>query len=269
VETTISYETARWDGTGWRDLHSPPPQEAHGGMAYDPVVGKTIVMVGAVTGIPLSMWGWDGTVWTQIFTPTVPPDTNGSVLLAFDGAHQNLVLFDSPRPGATSTWIFDGHDWTRSQTQTSPPPRDRATITYDASRRDVVLYGGVGSAGLTPLNDTWVWDGQAWTERSPTVRPMGAAFASLAYDPTAAEDVLVEGKPETPGMNQGGPVSWWKWNGTTWTSLGTAPMPLGSMTFDTRQNQMVLVPAIVGMGQPAPNPLQQTWISSNGHWQHA
>ena len=44
----------------------------------------------------------------------------------------------------------------------SPAPRSANPVAYDGATGQVMLFGGLGSAAN--LNDTWAWDGTAWTQ---------------------------------------------------------------------------------------------------------
>ena len=45
----------------------------------------------------------------------------------------------------------------------SPTPRAADPVVYDEATAQVMLFGGLG-AGFTSLNDTWSWNGTAWTQ---------------------------------------------------------------------------------------------------------
>ncbi len=52
--------------------------------------------------------------------------------------------------------------WTQKE-DIGPSPRYGHAMAYEAARQRVVLFGGSG--GTSPLfNDTWGWDGVAWTQ---------------------------------------------------------------------------------------------------------
>ena len=53
-------------------------------------------------------------------------------------------------------------------------------MAYDAATSTVVLFGGY--TGTKYLNDTWSWNGTAWSQLSPGTSPGIRAFTSVAYD---------------------------------------------------------------------------------------
>jgi hypothetical protein len=120
-----------------------------------------------------------------------------------------------------------------------------------------VLYGGASSS---LLNDTWVWDGNLWTQVADT-GPSGRAASSLAYDPGRKRALLFGGS--------GSSAQWlgdtWEWDGTSWTQVAdTGPSPrLGAaMTFDGANGRITL---FGGSGSGAV--LQRdTWIWDGAAW---
>ena len=42
------------------------------------------------------------------------------------------------------TWVWDGSNWIQQFPATSPSPRMWMSMTYDESRRQLVLFGGFG-----------------------------------------------------------------------------------------------------------------------------
>jgi hypothetical protein len=73
----------------------------------------------------------------------------------------------------------------------SPPPRAYLGVVTDAARR-LVLFGGrdqaLGSAGF--YDDTWTWNGTAWTEQHPAEAPSPRCCFSVAYDAASRQVVL-------------------------------------------------------------------------------
>ena len=46
-----------------------------------------------------------------------------------------------------------------------PPARSGAAMAFDAANGSVVLFGG--QSRTRSLDDTWTWDGTAWTQAHP------------------------------------------------------------------------------------------------------
>ena len=62
-----------------------------------------------------------------------------------------------------------------------------------------------------PMSETWVWDGEDWTELQPETRPptQAGAYSALGYDPMLRSVVLVaslSNKETIPGRTK--PSTW-------------------------------------------------------------
>src|ERR1035438_3090183 len=85
--------------------------------------------------------------------------------------------------GALLLWLYpsvvaqSAPNWMRQIPQTFPSARAFPAIAYDAAHGQVVLFGGLASAAFNgaALNDTWVWDGSRWTQKSPQTSQIGRA----------------------------------------------------------------------------------------------
>ncbi len=100
-------DTWEWDGTNWTQvalMYHPDNRRGHG-MTYDSRRGK-VVLFGGELGYEFSSetWEYDGTGWIQIEVAD-PPDTD-AVVLAYDAARGETVLFTGEQPGAT--YVYDG-----------------------------------------------------------------------------------------------------------------------------------------------------------------
>jgi hypothetical protein len=119
----------------------------------------------------------------------------GQVVL-FGGFDLTSVLAD--------TWNWDGTNWTQQHPATSPPAREGLSMTDDAARSQVVMFGG-------GFSDTWTWDGMTWTEKHPATSPSARFDIGLAYDAAKAKAVLFGGV-----SRDGFVADTWTWDGTHW-----------------------------------------------------
>ena len=71
--------------------------------------------------------------------------------------------------------------WIRKAPDVRPSPRKCHSMVYDSGRGRVVLYGGQ-SANITPLADTWEWDGTAWNRKHHGPGPGPRSKYGMAYD---------------------------------------------------------------------------------------
>jgi len=149
--------------------------------------------------------------------------------------------------------------WTEQSPATSPPARDDASMAYDPSTGNMVLFGGYdGSGGY--LNDTWTWDGTTWTQQSPVTSPPARYGASMAYDPATGNTVLFGGVGSGSFLNDT-----WTWDGTTWTEQSPVTSPPArdgaSMAYDPSTGDMVLFG-----GNGNPGRLGDTWTWDGTTW---
>lgn len=164
-------------------------------------------------------WLWDTTDWTLATPGTNAPATwmHG---MAYDATNLVVVMFGGAVAGnvlTDETWTYDGSDWVEViPATTTPDARSFPNMAYDETNGNVVMYGG-NTAGDTPNQETWVWDGTDWTEMSPTNVPYdGGTTASfylpMWWDPLTATVMLVSQDDVL-----------WSWDGSDWTNVGTAP----------------------------------------------
>ena len=98
--------------------------------------------------------------------------------------------------------------WTQKQDM-GPRPRIGHAMTYDASRRRVVLFGGDSLANAS-FGDTWEWDGDSWTQVQD-IGPAARAFHAMAFDGTRRRTVLFGGRNPTGFLGDT-----WEWDGENW-----------------------------------------------------
>ena len=193
-----SNQTWVWDGNNWKQMHpevSPPARYGHA-MVYDSV-SKKIVMFGGY-GEYAEMndtWTWDGSNWTQVVSTTNPPPRfqHG---MAFDAKRGQIVMFggflSQPTPTFYSdTWLWDAKGWHQVLISTPPTGRFGHTIAYHPAMSAVVMIGGYGGKDVTDTTwnydfrrETWIWNGQTWTQQFPAVQPGPAYTIGASWDDT-------------------------------------------------------------------------------------
>ncbi|MGH2692466.1 MAG: kelch repeat-containing protein, partial [Actinomycetota bacterium] len=184
--------------------------------------------------------------WVQVGSYT-PPFIRMNAAMAFDSNSGETLLFGGNVPSNVNgnglmgdTWTFDGSRWTEHQPAPSPSLRTGARAVWDATRGQVVLFGGAGTGGV--LSDTWTWDGNTWTERHPAHSPAARAFGGMAYDAATSKVVLVGG---TDGNNVSLPDTW-TWDGTDWTQEITALSPPPRASFGFADGSATSPPVLFG-----------------------
>ncbi len=100
----------------------------------------------------------------------------------------------------------------------SPERRRDAMIAYDQARDVVVLFGGLVDDRI--LNDTWLWDGTAWSRVDPPQSPPGRWSGEAVYDAARQRVVLFGGAGGGVSLNDT-----WEWDGRSWTQRSPPVTP--------------------------------------------
>jgi len=149
------------------------------------------------------------------------PGGRNSHAMAYDPVRQQVVVHGGWNGGLLGdTWVLSGGDWTRAFTPVAPTGRYQHRMVWDGARSEIVLFGGLISGGSVYLNDTWVWNGESWAQKSPANSPSPRADFTLAYD-AAREQVVLFGGTSSAATTR----ETWLWDGTNWTQADPATVP--------------------------------------------
>ncbi len=211
----------------------------------DPV-NNTVWMYGGVDDVTTfsDFWRYDNGEWNEI-TATGGPVGCGTPTAAFDSDRSKLVVVCAD---AASTFEWDGTAW-KSFTGLKPlPPFHRfASMTYDPTLKKTVLYGGFdgSSNSCCYLDQTWMWDGTAWSQQKKNPAP-ARSLAAMWYDPTLKKTVIYGGigtLTRTDRVTRYNDM--WTFDGNGWSQLnptgGTPGMRYGAqIAMDPRSNHVLL-----------------------------
>ncbi|MCC7132135.1 MAG: hypothetical protein IT352_05790 [Gemmatimonadales bacterium] len=258
------------DGT-WRLVtDSGPPARELGAAAFDLARGRLVLHGGMGLGNREDRrddtWEWDRTAWRR--AADVGPGPRDHHAMVFDEARGRVVMVggaDRNDSLATEVWEWDGERWHRV-VPPLPGPGGRAhfALAYDAVRRQVVLFGGMGQ-GYRVHGDTWAWDGRAWRELSQTGPPR-RSHHRMTFDRQAGVVVLFgglrTGRPAEPLGDT------WRWDGTRWTQVdGPGPSPRSGhvMVHDPVTARTLLYGGGAFDGRVSTG-FRDTWSWSRGRW---
>ena len=241
-------------------------------MAYDPSTNQVVLFGGqGSNGNTLNdTWNWNGTTWTQLSPATSPPSREDATM-AYDPNSGQVVLFGGLNNNGNGTsllgdtWTWNGTTWTPQTPATSPQARFYATMAYDPSSGQVVLFGGETVNSDFYVGDTWTWNGSTWTPQNPATSPPSRGTAMMAYNVTSGQVLLFGGD----GNGTGFPFlnDTWTWSGATWTQLSRATSPPSTgqavMAYDANSGQMVL---FGGANNAGLNILGDTWTWNGTTW---
>jgi hypothetical protein len=258
-------DTWVWDGTNWTQSNpasSPPPRFGHA-MAYDAARGQVVLFGGGNSQRFFGdTWVWDGNNWAQK-NPGGSPPAQSYTAMAYDAARGQVVLFGGAN-APDETWVWDGDNWTQKNPVNSPPAREAHAMAYDAARAQVVLFGGSPPLQPIPFQDSWVWDGDNWTQKNPTTSPAGRTNLALAYDAASSQTVLFGGVTVyfIPYRHSFYFQDTWAWNGNDWARKDLLGHPSGrvspGMAGDSAHGQILLF----GGAGPHAADNNDTWVWS-------
>ena len=104
-----------------------------------------------------------------------------------------------------------------------------------------VLFGGnSGDPGF--FNETWEYDGNAWTQRL-VAGPPGRSNFKMVYDEERHVTVLFGGTNSGAGTGTGVLGDTWEWDGTTWSqraTTGPAAREYFGMVYDSARKVTML-----------------------------
>jgi cysteine-rich repeat protein len=208
-----------WTGVSWRGEVNPttidfsvfPPTQTMRPVAVADVIHDRLLgFADAGVNPPSDMFELDGERLVRASITGANPFALAinSYSLAYDEARDVLVFVGR----ATNTEPAEAVTFTAERTQTQDgvvawnftrrdtpdaadgPPLVLTPLVYDAARRQVMLFGGEGVAGV-PTGETWIWDDTGWTRFDAQVMPPSRRGHALAYDRAGGRVVMFGGTP--------------------------------------------------------------------------
>lgn len=179
------------------DIHLAPDAREMAGIAYDELNRKVVMFGGQGESSSIlfdDTWLWDGweETWREALGPGLAPldprpSARKSPAMAYDGKSGRVLLFGGEGSGGVlgDTWLWDGVNerWESLGVMSpGPSPRAGAQMAWDGTQ--LMLYGGYTGSGAskTPLGDTWLWNGTAWSKVTPENSPPPMFYGGIAYD---------------------------------------------------------------------------------------
>lgn len=249
-------DTWAWTGTTWTPViasASPPGPRAFQNMALD-VARKRIVMVGG--GTDLDSWEWNGTNWIDA-TPTLPGATRSSAS-AYRPARGQADLYDGGI-------FYETDQVTVTQGPNTPGDLSYSALGYDRAHDTTVMFGGQLS-GNSAVQDTWLWNGTAWTKPTLSPQPGPREDAQIACDDSRGECLMFGGQT-SPSATLG---DTWIWNGTAWRDAMPASAPSAradyALGYDPVAKQIVLFGGRTA--DTVASAVGDTWTWNGTTWTH-
>jgi hypothetical protein len=208
-----------------------------------------------------------GTSWVDAHRSNAP-SARCCMGLTYDAGAHSTLLFGGFTPYVCfgDTWVWR-NGWHQLSPAASPSARTGPGLAYDAAAGNVLLFGGVDSAGK-PLNDTWIWDGNTWTQQFPPVSPPARQFDAegMAYHPGIRKVVLFGGAAGGQALGDT-----WTWDGLAkaWTrqSPASSPSPRRtSLVYDEANRTVVLFGGHLGGAPRNDRFFDDTWTWDGISW---
>ncbi len=178
------------EGEGWAEIPGSAGPAPRAGAAFVQHSSGLLVVGGETdTGLAADAWLYEGGGWSpQAEGPGPRRDAAAAYLPALDA----VIVFGGLAPAGPTdeTWSWDGRTWT-SVSGAAPSARRGAAMTYDPSRRKLVLVGGQDAQG-NALNDVWTFDGSRWAALEASELPSRSGSA-IAYHGKTHELVVFGG----------------------------------------------------------------------------
>lgn len=182
---------------------------------------------------------------------------------AYDEKRNVLVMYGGFSWAKNScereTWEWDVQTWAKKDAE-SPTACDHLKMIYDASREQVILFGG-GDENQNLSKETWSWDGEVWTRISDS-GPPGRAHFGFVYDPVHEQGLLYGGYAETILDD------FWIWKDGAWEPLdlpGPGPLSHLGMASDHDSNELILFGGASSTSTFS-SLSDQTWKLVDGTW---
>lgn len=152
-------------------------------------------------------WEWDGKEWKWIWNISQPTSGEGFQLV-YDSYRKRAVSFSGdicylgeiPVP-SNETNLWNGTGWNKVSSEYMPDPRWNSALAYNCHNHETVLFGGriyfydlYGYVHSCIDNDTWIWNGETWSEDYLTSAPPPRCSHKMAYDVKNREVVLFGGE---------------------------------------------------------------------------
>lgn len=178
---------------------------------------------------------------TNLNPPTRPGSRTGSALVAgvgADGGEQEVLFGGNALLNTNAqTWTYSPNNWSQRTPALAPSARAWHVMTWDATQRRAILFGGSAALGGPLRADTWAFDPRTdtWVLLTNVGTPPSARFlASMVYVPDQQRHLLFGGGTATSGNAEATTLTnelWWLTvNATaataTWAQLtpgGTLP----------------------------------------------
>ncbi len=135
---------------------------AQAALAVDPATSTLLLAAGGTQGLTNETDTWNGTAWTLVHTPTMPP---GAPFTGATDATAGAIVATSCQG---DTWLYRAGTWAAAHPAHALPAMSKFGMCSLADDPDhhVVIATGVADTDPTRLA-MWAWDGTDWSALTP------------------------------------------------------------------------------------------------------
>jgi len=257
---------------------SPSAREGAAGF-WDPTNGNFTVFSGVEGGLPTAnpdTWNFLRGAWhvdrRSMALSWPNPSARYAASMAWDPLTNVTLLFGGmvgfgtvgTYQASNETWIWWGGNssWQQLFPPESPPARSFASMVFDYTDREIVLFGGRAADGAA-LNDTWRFHENVWTQLPEPTAPSPRYGAAMAFDnATTDRYVILYGGVDGTGADLS---DTWIFTAQTWTLLATSTSPGPRGFAEASYDATIGYPVLYG-GLRGTQVLGDWWEYLHGAW---
>ncbi len=205
------------------------------------------------------IWGRNGQQWHRVTEGGPPLLILGGT--AYDEKRNVVVLYGGysleKNKCERETWEWDGQTWVKKEAE-SPAACDHLKMVYDASRGEVILFGG-GDENTNLRTEMWSWNGTKWTLINHS-EPPGRGHFGFLYDDTHQQILLYGGLADQVLDD------FWTWKNGEWQKINfPGPGPLSHLGMALHGNALIIFGGATSTSTLS-SLSDKTWKLTGGAW---
>ncbi|MFX1484786.1 MAG: kelch repeat-containing protein [Promethearchaeota archaeon] len=211
-------------------------------LAYDPFSNVTMLFGGDETIEDTWFYDYATNTWTEHAGTSPPGRINAGMV--YCGESNEMIMYGGL--GDTRTWSFncETQTWSQVTTTHNPGPHQSHAMAFDSVENAVILFGGISSSAMTPVDDIWMFDCETrdWTELHPPTVPLARYGHVMTYD--VSNDMIIMALGNT--FEDGFQNDFWTYDisTNTWTEITVIGNPdslkWSSMVYDSINEKNIL-----------------------------
>lgn len=236
--------------------------------------GTGSVRPGPSAGANRTPSAWNASGWFDVGAtePTVPGTSNGYACFAFDPTLNGDVYFGGVQgyAPANQTWLLNATGWHELAPSQSPPVLQWASMAWDASDDEMLLFGGLLVSAYSPTNVTWAYAHGTWTALNLSRSPPAAQSVTMFSDPDDGSVIVFGGYAADASENVYYSNATWQFRDGQWRTLNTTGVPTGreaaTAAWDSSADEAILFGGQSYNTETGWTYYNDTWAYRYGAW---